>query len=151
MSPSPTHHDAGAGCTQCYTNGDCKTCKKGYYLDALKRCQLCNVPNCEACDATGACAACKKVRLEQLTMQPGSLLRTNTARSQVESREARQNATAPAALTPHKQPPPPLPSPGLLYRCRWRLHRLHPARLRQVRIPRWRYLRGVPEGLVHPN
>ena len=81
--PSPTH--AGAGCTQCYTNGDCKACKKGYYLDALKRCQLCNMPNCETCDAIGACAACKKVRLEQLAMQPGSLLRRNKARSQGES------------------------------------------------------------------
>lgn len=42
-----------------------KTCKKGYYLDSLKRCQLCTVANCQACDATGACAVCQKVRLAE--------------------------------------------------------------------------------------
>ncbi|PRW05767.1 S-adenosyl-L-methionine-dependent methyltransferase [Chlorella sorokiniana] len=51
---------SGTGCTQCYTNGDCKACQKGYYLDSLKRCQPCTVASCEACAADGTCASCKK-------------------------------------------------------------------------------------------
>ena len=50
---------SGAGCTQCYTDGTCKACRSGFYLDAGKRCQVCAAADCNECNPDGSCKACR--------------------------------------------------------------------------------------------
>jgi hypothetical protein len=50
---------SGAGCTQCYTDGTCKACRSGFYLDAGKRCQVCAAADCNECNPDGSCKTCR--------------------------------------------------------------------------------------------